>query len=411
MSGENTAKRPMADGMAETNVRWRMFGGLLSPRKLGTLLRVLRNGAGEAGGSREHLDAAMQWLVRAQDISATGGVSYGYGLLDGWRAPYPETTGYCIPTFLRYAGVSGDRSFFERAQAMAEWELRVQRPDGGFAGGPVRPNPDRLGVAFDTGQVLQGLVAIYRETSDERFRRAAERAGEWLVAHQHEDGAWRDCLPPGHTLPRAYNVRSCWSLLQLHEVSPQSKFRDAAARHVEWTLARQQVNGWFRDNSFVPDAPALTHTIGYVLEGLIECWQYLKDDRILDATVRGGEAVRDELERRGWLPATFDANWKSSDRYSCVTGCAQIAISWFRLFEATGRREFLDSAIASNRWLKSRQLRALPDENLKGGIPGSYPVYGAYERLHLPNWAAKFFADAMMDECALASGASREKNA
>jgi hypothetical protein len=31
-----------------------------------------------------------------------------------------------------------------------------------------------------------------------------------------------------------------------------------------------------------------------------------------------------------------------------------------------------------------------------GGIPGSYPIYGRYARLQYPNWAAKFFVDALL---------------
>jgi hypothetical protein len=47
-----------------------------------------------------HLAAAMAWLVRAQVASENKGVSAGFHLLRGWAPPYPETTGYIIPTFL-----------------------------------------------------------------------------------------------------------------------------------------------------------------------------------------------------------------------------------------------------------------------------------------------------------------------
>src|SRR5690349_19251128 len=63
-----------------------------------------------------HLDAAIEWIKRAQDSSATGGVAWGYrarrpvrtNLPMGWVGPYPETTGYIIPTMLRYAELRGD---------------------------------------------------------------------------------------------------------------------------------------------------------------------------------------------------------------------------------------------------------------------------------------------------------------
>jgi hypothetical protein len=33
---------------------------------------------------------------------------------------------------------------------------------------------------------------------------------------------------------------------------------------------------------------------------------------------------------------------------------------------------------------------------VRGGIAGSYPIYGRYGRFKYPNWAAKFFADALL---------------
>jgi hypothetical protein len=50
-----------------------------------------------------HLMAAASWLARAQDMGVNGGVSYGYSLRGGWRAPYRETSGYIAPTFFDLA--------------------------------------------------------------------------------------------------------------------------------------------------------------------------------------------------------------------------------------------------------------------------------------------------------------------
>ena len=35
------------------------------------------------------------------------------------------------------------------------------------------------------------------------------------------------------------------------------------------------------------------------------------------------------------------------------------------------------------------------DANVRGAIKGSHPVWGRYARLSFPNWATKFFVDAM----------------
>ena len=38
------------------------------------------------------------------------------------------------------------------------------------------------------------------------------------------------------------------------------------------------------------------------------------------------------------------------------------------------------------------------DERIKGAISGSYPIWGEYQRLAFPNWATKFFVDALLLE-------------
>ena len=77
----------------------------------------------------------MEWLCRAQDVVPGGGVSMGWFLKEGWRPPYPETTGYIIPTFLEYAALTDNAVFTERAVRMGTWELSVafgrnSRPSG-----------------------------------------------------------------------------------------------------------------------------------------------------------------------------------------------------------------------------------------------------------------------------------------
>src|SRR6476659_717959 len=85
--------------------------------------------------SRRHLDAVMQWLCRAQDHGGGSGVSAGYSLASGWDPPYPETTGYLIPTFFEYARLTGREAFHARACRMADWEIEVQLASGAVQAG------------------------------------------------------------------------------------------------------------------------------------------------------------------------------------------------------------------------------------------------------------------------------------
>ena len=81
-----------------------------------------------------HLQAAIDWLCVAQDVVGDG-VSAGYSFRYGWFPPYPETTGYIIPTFFDYAAACEVETLRLRAVRMAEWELTVQFPSGAIPSG------------------------------------------------------------------------------------------------------------------------------------------------------------------------------------------------------------------------------------------------------------------------------------
>ena len=54
---------------------------------------------------------------------------------------------------------------------------------------------------------------------------------------------------------------------------------------------------------------------------------------------------------------------------------------------------------------RTQKLRAA-DPGVRGGIAGSAPFYGRYERFTYPNWAAKFYIDALLTLQATETGKS-----
>jgi hypothetical protein len=350
-----------------------------------------------------HLRAVMEWLCVAQDATPDDGVSRSYALRymrghqrSGWLASYPETTGYIIPTFLEYARRSGEHRYHERAIRMAQWESNVQLTNGAVQGGVIDfpPSP----AVFNTGQVLFGWAAAYRATGNATFLSSLHRAADFLVDAMDGDGAWRcgsQYAPQGVNV---YETRTAWGLLEAHGITHNPAHRDAAVRNLSFALTQQRTNGWF-DNCCIDDAGRpLLHTIAYAIEGLLESGTILDDERFQRAARQAADALLARQRPDGSLAGRFDALWNEAATWSCLTGDAQTAVVWLRLFELTRGEKYFHAAQRMNRYLCSTQDLSAADPGVRGGIKGSQPIsaeYGAYEYL---NWAAKFFADSLMLE-------------
>ena len=97
-----------------------------------------------------------------------------------------------------------------------------------------------------------------------------------------------------------------------------------------------------------------------------------------------------------YLSAKFDSQWKLQAEYSCLTGNAQIALVWMKLYENNKDARFLNSALKLIDQFKSLQSLSSSNLGIQGGIAGSYPIWGGYKPYVYLNWATKFFADAIM---------------
>jgi len=346
----------------------------------------------------EHaLRAAAEWLARAQDATGSGGVSAHYDAAKRkWVGAYPETTGYIIPTLFRYAEFCGDTVWRERAIRMAAWESDIQLPDGGVRAGTM----DAVQVVptiFNTGQVLFGWLAAWQQAQDARFRDSLVRAADWLAAAQDPDGAWRRFASPftGHGL-NTYNTRVAFGLAEAGKALGEQKYVDIAVRNVEWALTQMHPNGWLENNDLENNSHPLTHTIAYATRGILEVGLIASNAAFVDAAAHIARAVARTQRDDGALPGRLDAEWRAAARWTCVTGNAQMAIVWQRIAHEAGDRSLLPAAGKANRFNMSVQDLSTPDPGIRGGIPGSHPRGGGYMTDRYPNWAAKFFMDALM---------------
>lgn len=349
---------------------------------------------------RTHLRAAIDWLCRAQDRrkhhADAGGVAAGWSFEDGWLPSYPETTGYIIETFIAAAQYLDRPELIDRAHKMIDWELSLQAPDGAFPGhfGEAGSHP----VIFNQGQIMHGLIAGHISLQRQDCLEAGLRAAHWLVDKQDADGCYRQF--EHHDVPHVYNTRAIWALASLGVIANEQRFVDAARRNLDWALRQQTSSGWFATNAFVPDKHPFTHTIAYAIRGFIEVAVLLGDTRYLAAAERASQALMVRQRADGAVAATYDDGWTPTASYVCVTGVAQMALCWLRLAQISGEQAYRDAAWRAIAYVKRTQRLEEPDPVVRGAIPGSAPIWGAYSRFEFPNWAAKFFADALMMDIA-----------
>jgi len=361
---------------------------------------------GEDRGPEACIRDGLDWLLRAQAGSASGdgGVSRHYSLLDGWAPSYPETTGYIIPTLIREARNLGDDRLRASAKRMLDWLVSIQFAEGGFQGGVMGEEP-RVPVTFNTGQILIGLAAGAERFEDSGYTAAMQRAAGWLVATQDEDGCWRKFPTPFAEFgEKAYETHVAWGLFEADRVSPGKGYGDAGLRQVTWALSCQRDNGWFDKCCLSDETCPLTHTIGYVLRGLLEACRWKGSPEILAACEKTAIPLLNCMRADGHIPARLDSLWRPAASYACLTGIAQISICWLMLYEFTGRRDYLEAACRANRFVRRTVLRDI-HPGVDGGVRGSFPVTGEYGRFQFLNWAAKFMIDANRKETEMAAAA------
>lgn len=349
-----------------------------------------------------HLQAAVDWLVAAQEATPDDGIARGYSVAynpyfrsRGWQPSYPETTGYIIPTLFEAAVQLGRKELADRAIRAAIWESEIQLPSGAVQGGVIGQGGSP--AVFNTGQVMLGWLAAFDRSGDERFASAVRMAGDYLVSVQEPGGHWRkgNSAFARHDTT-LYNARVAWALAEAGTRLGIEEFHAAAHRNLRAVAKLQSPNGWFPHCCLTDSSRPLLHTIAYTIRGLLEGGRVLGDDQLVLAAVRPAAVLADLVRADGWLAGRYHADWTAAADWSCLTGEAQMANNWMRLSAITGDRSWLEPIPRVLGFIKRTQNRTTDDAGLRGGIKGSYPMNGEYGRFEILNWATKYFADAMM---------------
>ena len=361
-----------------------------------------------------HLDQSLNWLFHAYSISKDKGVPALYEAdTDIWRDSYPETTGYIIPTFLSYSKIFSKKKYKDAAIQMGDWEIRIQSPDGGTGEPNGLFNPNAIKPRnFNTGQVILGWIALYKETKNKKYLEASEKAAEYIINKIDNQGAWN--FGPFNT-PKSYNIRVAWPLLELYKVTQNDYYQISADKIITWVLKQSNQRGWFSNAHFseaknINNALSLTHLTGYTLVGLLEIMKLnnsqvdqknifkILDQSSLELIDLYKTNKKNKINYSGF-PGLINNHWESASNWSCVTGNAQIEYFLRGFYKFSNNRELINIANKLSYELKSLQIIDKDkDANLKGGLFGSDPISGEYAKFQIPNWGVKFFADSLIQK-------------
>lgn len=355
------------------------------------------------GNDKSHLTLTVNWLKRAQDVTPDSGVSRGFSLVrsgksnqNGWQPSYPETTGYIIPTMIEAGKILNDSDLFRRAKLMADWEIEIMLPDGGVHGGNICEQPSP--AVFDTGQVIRGLYAVYKETNNEKYLKAAIKSASWILKNEYQkEGRWIDnnakCVDRGATI---YNIYAISPIVELGRDLNIAEFKDLGRRVSEFTLKMQNEVGWFNNCDFQNRNDALLHTIAYAIDGLWDMGILSNEDKYLARSKLVLEKIIHKMGERGFISGRLNEKWEGTVDWACLTGIAQVAVTCMKLYYKEGENKYLSAAIKAKEFIKSCQNNLDDTKGGLGAIWGSWPISGDYGKYQALNWAAKYFADLLI---------------
>jgi len=291
-------------------------------------------------------EKAIKWLLN--NITSEGGITATSEVVH----PYPEVTGYFIPTMIRYG-------YYDEAKTAVNWLLSIQKEDGGFSGIPSTDS-EKIEYVFDTAQILRGLLAFKEDkVLKDDIIRAIDKTCEYLV-NQMIDGGKGGYITQYEKDSFAVEPILVYTLYPL-QVAAEYRGRN------DWLeKARACLEFYIGHEDFLKEE-TLTHFLAYQVEALIELKRYELIEKIMNY-------FEEAFNEYGYIPAIKGAKW------SCTTGNAQIAICAY----LTGKNNLANKLMLQ---LEENQLS-------NGGFWGSYNKEGVYFPQIEISWAVKYFLDA-----------------
>ena len=341
-------------------------------------------------GGQQKLEAALKsnlkWIAKSFEVNGLKGSSGKRTVYGQWGPPYPETTGYLIPTLLKCSPYND--SLREIALAQLSFIRSIQNQDGSF----YQLVENKAPIIFDTAQIVIGLIALCPEVL--KFEEIAEVTKEaviWMHEQLTEEGLFLEHNYVENYNP-AYYARIAWAMSQ-GEAIFFSKITKKTKKLISRIADLQNADLMFAYAGFSAEEIPYTHTIAYTLRGLWECALYTNNKKLMHKVTDSLTRLSETLLSEGTAAGRYDAHWHGDYSFICSTGNAQLALLYLLVYERLLKKKFLQVVPLLLKPLLAGQRRLSLN---KGAVPSSLPIWGPYQKWSFTNWTQKFYADALV---------------
>ena len=288
------------------------------------------------------LDAFEKSLKWIKNNTLNGGIIQS----STCQIPYPEVTGYFIPSLLAW----GEKDL---ACSYGDWLLTIQTSDGAWQDLSLETI-----YTFDTGQILKGFYALI--PLGEKYEVAFLKGCDWLVSQIDEVGRV-------HTPSTAQFSSIGNEYIHIYAIEPLKLAGEKYGRP-EYVDAAKRALNYYLSQSDLTNFNILTHFHAYIVEALIDLGE---SERALDAL----SVIKKHQRSNGSIPAFSNVRWV------CLTAVLQYAVCYYKLGMLDEGNRLLDYAISK--------------QNVSGGFYGGYGWFVTYFKNTEISWPVKYLLDAI----------------
>ena len=354
-----------------------------------------------------YLKEVINWVDHGQQYYSDGGIPARYELIkNSYQNPYPETTGYWIPTLIHVSRLNEMEHAEGIARLAAKWLVERQLENGAVRCNVEPPQEinkrnDEIYI-FDCGAILQGFLKMAQEYNEDIYREAADRLSSFLLSCQCPDGTWDQYLYFNYF--GSHNSLVGYALIEAGVYLGNEKYISAGDRCLNAIKKSVQKTGYIDTCEFSnkPTNLAFSHSLIYTIEGFVKAHQIFPDKDYLEVVLPTILKLMEIFEARDYyLPSHFNTKMEPVYGYSVLTANAQLADVWFKTAGILDDNKYSDSACRLMNFIRSCINICSSNLAFRGGVPSSFPIYGDYGPFTMNNWGAKYFVDASIEELGL----------